>query len=304
MWINRTSIRILVLGVVITALGALAGCRRSSANEKRYELKGKVVAVEKDKRLVTIAHEEIKGYMPGMVMPFTIKDDWPFEIPLVPGDQITATLVIDGSTSWLEDVVIAKESAETGARAPDGLAEPKAGDEVPNYLLTNQDGKNIRIKDYRGKALALTFIYTRCPMPDQCTLMSNNFSIIDQELQKQPELYEKTHLLSISFDPDYDTPKVLRSYGAAFTGRYSNETFQHWEFATGTKDEIKGLGQFFGLRYYHDTSSGQEQIIHSLRTAVIGPEGKVFKVYRENQWKPEEVLRDLAAISLRPNGQN
>jgi protein SCO1/2 len=304
MWTNKTRTQILALGVVVASLGAMAGCRRRSANEKRYELKGKVVAVEKDKRLVTIAHEEIKGYMSGMVMPFTIKDDWPFEIPLVPGDQITATLVVDGSTSWLEDVVIAKESTETGAKAPDGLAEPKTGDEVPNYELTNQDGKNVRIKDYRGKALVLTFIYTRCPMPDQCTLMSNNFSIIDQELQKQPELYEKTHLLSVSFDPDYDTPKVLRSYGAAFTGRYSNETFQHWEFATGTKDEIKGLAQFFGLRYWHDTESGQEQIIHSLRTAVIGPDGKVFKVYRENQWKPEEVLRDLAAISLRPNGKN
>jgi protein SCO1/2 len=127
--------------------------------------------------------------------------------------------------------------------------------------------------------------------------MSNNFSIIDQELQKQPELYEKTHLLSISFDPDYDTPKVLRSYGAAFTGRYSNETFQHWEFATGTKDEIKGLGQFFGLRYYHDATSGQEQIIHSLRTAVIGLDGKVVKVYRENKWKPEEILNDLKSVA-------
>jgi protein SCO1 len=304
MWTNKTRTQILALGVVVASLGALAGCRRRSANEKRYELKGKVVAVEKDKRLVTIAHEEIKGYMSGMVMPFTIKDDWPFEIPLVPGDQINATLVVDGSTSWLEDVVIAKESTETGGKAPDGLAEPKPGDEVPNYLLTNQDGKNIRIKDYGGKALLLTFIYTRCPLPDQCTLMSNNFSIIDQELQKQPELYEKTHLLSVSFDPDYDTPKVLRSYGAAFTGRYSNETFQHWEFATGTKDEIKGLAQFFGLRYWHDTESGQEQIIHSLRTAVIGPDGKVFKVYRENKWKPEEVLRDLAAISLTPNSKN
>jgi len=88
----------------------------------------------------------------------------------------------------------------------------------------------------------------------------------------------------------------LRSYGAAFTGRYSNETFQHWEFATGTKDEIKGLAQFLGLRYYHDTTSGQEQIIHSLRTAVIGPDGKVFKVYRENQWKPEEILNDLKSV--------
>jgi protein SCO1/2 len=276
---------------------AVSGCRRHAANEKRYELKGKVVSVEKDKRLVTVAHEEIKGYMGSMVMPFTVKDDWVFEIPLVSGDQITATLVVDGSAAWLEEVVIAKESTETtSARTADGLAEPKAGDEVPNYDLTNQDGKTVRIKDYRGKTLVLTFIYTRCPMPEQCTLMSNNFAIIDQELQKQPDLYARTHLLSISFDPDYDTPKVLRSYGAAHTGRYSDETFQHWEFATGTKDEVKGLAQFFGLRYYHDTTGGEDQVIHSLRTAVIGPDGKVFKVYRENKWKPEEILNDFTSI--------
>ena len=296
MWTTKVST--LVLGVMVISLGTLAGCRRRSANEKRYDLKGKVVMVEKEKRLVTVAHDEIKGYMPGMTMPFTVKDDWPFLIPLVPGDQITATLVVDGSTSWLEDVQIAHESTETSTKVIEGLAEPKAGDEVPNYYLTNQDGKQIRIKDYRGKALALTFIYTRCPMPDQCTLMSNNFAIIDQELQKQPELYNKTHLLSITFDPEYDTPQVMRSYGGSFTGRYTDETFQHWEFATSTKEQIKGLAQFFGLRYYNDTSSGEQQIIHSLRTAVIGPDGKVFKVYRENKWKPEEVVRDLQALSV------
>jgi protein SCO1/2 len=297
MSINKISTSILVLGAVVISLATLAGCHRRSANEKRYDLKGKVVAVEKDKRLVTVAHEEIKGYMPGMTMPYTIKEDWPFEIPLVPGDQITATLVIDGSTSWLEDVVITKESTETSTKVVDGLAEPKAGDEVPNYYLTNQDGKQIRIKDYRGKAFALTFIYTRCPMPDQCPLMSNNFAIIDQELQKQPELYNKTHLLSISFDPEYDTPQVLRSYGASYTGRYTNETFQHWEFATSTKEQIKGLAQFFGMRYYNDTTSGEQKVIHALRTAVIGPDGKVFKVYRENKWKPEEIVKDLQALS-------
>ena len=298
---NKISSRIFVLAVIVISLGTLAGCRRRSANEKRYDLKGRVVAVEKDKRLVTVAHEEIKGYMPGMTMPFTIKDDSLFELPLVPGDQITATLVVDGSTSWLEDVFIVKESTETSTKVIEGLAEPKAGDEVPNYYLTNQDGKPIRIKDYRGKALALTFIYTRCPMPDQCTLMSNNFAIIDQELQKQPELYGQTHLLSITFDPEYDTPQVMRSYGGAFTGRYTNETFQHWEFATSTKEQIKGLAQFFGMRYYNDTSSGEQQIIHVLRTAVIGPDGKVFKVYRENKWKPEEVINDLkSAVQQQP----
>lgn len=276
--------------IVIIALVSGAACRHS--NEQRYELKGKVVAVEKDKRLVTVAHEDIKGYMPGMVMPFSLKDDWPFDI-LVSGDQITATLVVDRSASWLEDVVITKESIDkTSAKDPGGLIEAKAGDEVPNFILANQDGKRITLNEYRGKAWALTFIYTRCPVPEYCTLMSNNFAEIDRELQKQPELYAKTHLLSISIDPEYDTPKVLRSYGAAHTSKYSDETFAHWEFVSGTNDEVKGIAQFFGLRYY----AGTDQIIHSLRTAVVGPDGKVVKVYRGNEWKPEEIVRDLSAL--------
>jgi len=123
--------------------------------------------------------------------------------------------------------------------------------------------------------------------------MSTRFAAIDQELQQQPELFKLTHLLSISFDPDYDTPKVLRSYGAANTGRYTDETFQHWEFATGTKDEVKGIAQFFGMRYFHDTASGEENVIHTLRTAVIAPDGRVFKVYWGNEWKPEEAIKDL-----------
>jgi len=277
---------------MISALTSLPGCRHRSATEKRYDLKGKVVAVEKDKRLVTISHEDIKGYMPGMVMPFTVKEDGPLEI-LVPGDGVQATLVVDGSASWLEDVFVTKESTDTSNPNVGGPVEAKAGDEVPNFTLLNQDGKAIRIRDYRGKALVLTFVYTRCPDPNQCTLMSTNFANIDQALQKQPELYKATHLLSISFDPDYDTPKVLRSYGAAYTGRYSDEDFQHWEFATGTKEAVKGIAQFFGMRYFHDTTSGEENVIHSLRTAVIAPDGKVFKVYRGNEWKPEEAVNDL-----------
>jgi len=280
--------------VLIATVVWFAGCRHHSANEKRYDLKGKVVAVEKDKRLVTIAHDDIKGYMPGMVMPFTVKDDEPLEI-LVAGDQVQATLVVDGATSWIENVFVTRESTDTANPNMSGPVEAKAGDEVPNYTLLNQDGKAVRLHDYRGKALLLTFIYTRCPDPNQCTLMSSNFALIDQELQKQPDLYQKTHLLSISFDPDYDTPQVLRSYGASHTGRYSDERFEHWEFATGNKDQVKGIAQFFGMRYFHDTTSGQENVVHSLRTAVIGPDGKVFKAYRGNEWEPEEVIKDLSA---------
>jgi protein SCO1/2 len=280
--------------ILIATVVWFAACRRHSANEKRYDLKGKVVAVEKDKRLVTIAHDDIKGYMPGMVMPFTVKDDEPLEI-LVAGDQVQATLVVDGATSWIENVFVTRESTDPANPNISGPVEAKTGDEVPNFTLLNQDGKAVRLHDYRGKALLLTFIYTRCPDPNQCTLMSSNFALIDQELQKQPDLSQKTHLLSISFDPDYDTPQVLRSYGASHTGRYSDEKFQHWEFATGNKDQVKGIAQFFGMRYFHDTTSGQENVVHSLRTAVIGPDGKVFKAYRGNEWKPEEVVKDLSA---------
>jgi protein SCO1/2 len=279
--------------VVIASLlvSAAVSCRRSSSNAKRYELKGKVVAIEPEKHLVTIAHEDIKDYMPGMTMPFTVPDDSAYAI-LRPGDQVSAILVVDGTQSWLEELVISRESTDTSAKAAgDAPVEAKAGDDVPDYGLVNQDGHAIKLHNYRGKVLLLTFIYTRCPLPEQCNLMSENFADIEEELQKRPELLDKTHLLSVSFDPEYDTPAVLRSYGAAHTGRYSAETFQHWEFASGTKDQVKGIAQFFGLRYYE----GSGQIVHSLRTVVITPEGKIYKVYRGNEWKPDEILKDVSA---------
>ncbi len=271
-------------------LGSNCGPRRNP-NEKRYDLKGKVVAVNKSERTATIAHEDIKGYMPAMTMPFKIKNDADLEL-LKPGDQVTGTLVVDDVSSWVEITAIV-EGPVTDSPSVDVPGEPKPGTEVPDFGLVNQDGKRIHLAQYRGRALALTFIYTRCPMPDQCTLMSSNFAAIDQELQKQSDLYAKTHLLTISFDPEYDSPKVLRSYGASHSGRYTDETFQHWEFAGGTADEVKGVAQFFGLRYFHDTESGQDTVLHSLRTAVIAPDGKLFKLYRGNEWKPDEIVTDL-----------
>jgi protein SCO1/2 len=262
------------------ALG-LGACRR---NEQRYELKGKVVMVEKDKHLATIAHEEVKGLMPAMTMPFTVPSQSDIDY-LAPEDQVTATLVIDGSQSWLENLFVVRTSGSaSNVTLPN---EAKEGDEVPNYVLKNQDGKEIRLHDYRGKALLLTFIYTRCPLPEYCTLMSNNFAQIDRELQQTPDVYNKTHLLSVSIDPTYDTPQVLRSYGAAHTERYQEETFTHWEFASG--EQVKDMAQFFGLRYFDE----KDQIIHGLKTAIIKPDGKVAKVYSGNEWKPEDVVNEL-----------
>src|SRR5713226_8737701 len=290
---RRTTPRIVItLCLALCTAILVSGCKpRRSANEKHYDLKGKVVAVNKSERTATISHQDIAGYMPAMTMPFKIKNDADLEM-LKPGDQVTGTLVVDDAESWVEIAAIV-EGPGAVSQTVDVPGEPKPGTDVPDFGLVNQDGKRIHLAQYRGQALALTFIYTRCPMPDQCTLMSNNFAAIDQELQKQPDVYAKTHLLTISFDPEYDSPKVLRSYGASHTGRYSDETFQHWEFATGSADEVKGIAQFFGLRYFHDTESAQDQVIHSLRTVVIGPDGKLFKLYRGNEWKPAEIVSDL-----------
>lgn len=240
--------------------------------------------VEKEKHLVTIAHEDVKGLMPAMTMPFTVPSETDLDF-LAPDDQVTATLVVDGSQSWLENLFVSRITGTPTAAA--NAAEAKEGDEVPNYVLKNQDGKEIRLHDYRGKALLLTFIYTRCPLPEYCTLMSNNFAQIDRQLQQSPDVYAKTHLLSVSIDPDYDSPQVLRSYGAAHTERYEKETFSHWEFASG--EQVKEMAQFFGLRYFPE----KDQIIHGLKTVIVTPDGKVAKVYTGNEWKPEEATNEL-----------
>jgi len=280
------------LFVFLLGTGALfLSCRNPSQSGKRYDFKGKVVSVDRQKQEVTIDHEEVKGYMPGMIMPFKLKDPTPLEV-MAAGDQVTATLVVDGPRIWLEDVVVRQEGPLTATASGEEVTEAKPGDEVPDYGLVNQDNKLIKVHDYRGKVLVLTFIYTRCPDPQYCTLMSSNFQAVDQELAKDEELYRRTHLLSISFDPSYDTPAVLRSYGAAYTGRYTDEKFDHWEFASGTMDQVKGIAQYFGLRYYQNS----DQIIHGLRTVIIGADGKVVKVYRGNEWKPDELLGELKKL--------
>ncbi|HKC62709.1 MAG TPA: SCO family protein [Pyrinomonadaceae bacterium] len=254
-------------------------------------MKGTVVSVDKPNKTATISHEEIKGYMEAMTMPYKLKDAWPLDV-MKPGDEIQATLVVTDDSAWLEDVVVTQKNAAQNTASMETSATLKPGDAVPDFHLVNQDGKPIHLAQYKGKALLLTFIYTRCPVPEYCTLMSNNFAIIDQEAQKDPALYKQTHLLSISFEPEYDTPQVLRSYGAAHTGNYNKETFTHWEFATGDAAEVKRMAQFFGFTYIQE----KDQIVHSLQTALIAPDGKIAKLYSGNDWKPSDVLSDIRAM--------
>lgn len=279
---------ILLLASALLGAGCKAKKRQATAGAQQYELKGKVVSADKANHKVTIAHEKIGDYMEAMTMPFTLLDDWVYA-DLTPGAQIQATLVVDQGMSWLENPIVTKVVDPTLARSEETGVEPKVGDEVPNFTLVNQDGKKISFKQYRGQALLLTFIYTRCPLPDYCPLMSENFVKVKTAVEQNPALKAKTHLLSISVDPDFDKPPVLRAYGARYMPK---PDFKAWEFASGTPEEIKTVAAYFGLQYWPE----KDQIIHGLRTAIVNADGKVAKVYRGNEWKPEEVVKELEKL--------
>ncbi len=283
----------LIFCLIVAACSSKPKAPEASGAAQRYEVKGKVVSADQANHKVTIAHEEIPGYMEAMTMPFTLLDDWVYP-ELKPGAQIQATLVVDQGRSWLENPVVSNVTDQNlVGKAEESGVEPAPGTETPDFTLVNQDGKKINFKEYRGKALILTFIYTRCPLPDYCPLMTQNFVTLERELQNKPALRDKTHLLSISVDPEYDKPKVLREYGQRYIGSDKN-AFKHWEFASGSPEQVKNVAKFFGLNYWAE----KDQIIHGLRTAIIAPDGKVFKVYRGNDWKPEDVLRDLEKLKL------
>ena len=278
---------LLILAFSLSACGP-----RASGQEKRYDLKGKLVSIDEKGRQLIIAHEPIPDFMEAMTMPFSVKEGWPFK-DMQPGDTIQATLVVDGATTWLENVMWSRQTDDpTAAADAASSTDPKPGDEVPDFTLVNQDGKAISLRGYRGRALALTFVYTRCPLPDYCPLMSERFATIEKSLATEPDLYAKTHLLSITVDPEYDRPEVMREYGRLYAGKGGGPSFSHWEFATGSLDQVKNAARYFGLTYWQEAG----QIIHNLRTAVIAPDGKLLKLYQGNQWKPEDILSDLESL--------
>jgi protein SCO1/2 len=269
----------------------LAACQTEKPlPEQRFDLRGKVIGIDRNAGTVTLQHEAIPGYMAAMTMDYPIKDKWVFDV-LKPGQSLRATLVVASDRAWLEGIVVTEEAKpQTGSLAASDSVRTSLGEEVPDFPLVNQDGKRIHLHQYRGKALLLTFIYTRCPLPNYCPLMSKNFAQILEHTQGDPKLADSIHLLSISIDPEYDKPAVLRAYGVDCTG--NPHPFEHWEFASGTPEQVRKAAEFFGLKYW--TESGQ--IVHALVTALIGPDGKVVKIYRGNDWQPAAVLADLQAL--------
>jgi protein SCO1/2 len=223
--------------------------------------------------------------MEAMTMAYSVTDNAMLN-QVGPGDEIRGDLRVEGEHIAIDKLDVIKKAGPGSAPVPKAMHIPETGEQVPNFALINQNGRRIRVGDYRGKTLLITFFYTRCPLNDYCPRVNGNFAALDKSLAKSPALYAKTHLLSISFDPEHDTPEVLRSYGAAYTERYSKEDFKHWEFASAPAKEMKEVADFFGVFYEKDS----DRITHSLSTAIIGPDGKIEGWYPGNSWKHDELL--------------
>jgi protein SCO1 len=270
---------------ILAIASVFYGCAKQP-QVKHYPLHGKVMSVDKLGHELIIDSDAIPGFMQAMTMGYPVADN-AMLLKVNPGDEIKADLAVSDQHIAIDQLTVMQKAAPGTLPNPTKpMHVPQAGEAVPNFVLTNQSGRHIHMEDYRGKALLITFFYTRCPLNDFCPRMNGNFAALNKTLADNPPLYAKTHLLSISFDSQHDTPKVLRSYGGAYTERYSKEDFKHWEFATAPGSEMKRIADFFGVYYQRD---GQ-QIVHSLSTAVITPNGEVEAWYPGNHWQPQDLI--------------
>ena len=286
-----STLRLVSLPLLLLVLSVGCGGPPPDAGPKSYPLEGKVVSIDAANRKITIDHEEIVNFMPAMTMAFVVLEkDAALLEGVTPGDEVTARLVAPDSRYWIEDLVVVKKGTpDPNATPPPHEHGLHPGEAVPDVALVNQDGEAVRISDYRGRALALTFVFTRCPLPDYCPLMMKNFGAAHAALAADEDLAASTHLLTVSFDTAHDTPEVLRAFGEPF--QKTDPPFTHWELASGTDEAIRTLGGPLGLDYVEESRS----FTHNLRTAVVDPDGNLHALRQGNEWTPEDLVADLRA---------
>lgn len=283
---TRRSLLSFLFALVVTL--AACGPKKPTGPVHSYPLEGTIVSIDKANQQVMVDMKTIPGFMEAMVMPMTLKADWAWGV-MKPGQTIKATLVVQGDQSWLEKPSFSDAPVAAPAGAETGSVGPTEGAAVPDFTLRDQDGRKLSLAALKGKAVVLTFIYTRCPLPNFCPLMERNFGVIDRQVAKDPGQYPPVDLISVSFDPEHDTPAVLKKYGERYVGK---EGFARWQFATSTPKQIARMTKYFGVAYQPE----QGVVVHTLQTVVIDPDGRFFKSYYGNTWAPQQVLVDLQRI--------
>jgi protein SCO1 len=272
--------------VVALALSAATACGRREPPPKQYELTGQILAVKPETQEVLVKHQDIKGFMPAMTMPYKVEDPALLKDKAA-GDLITATLVVGETRAYLSAVT------KTGHSAIDvPPAEPevsvfdmvKQGQPVPDVPLVDEDGQPRPLSSYRGSRVALTFIYTRCPDPEFCPLMNQQFAALQKLLAKRADMAD-VRLLSVSFDPAFDTPAVLKAFA-----KTQQADPARWHFVTGKPEDISKFAARFGVTV---TTNGTPILIHNLGTAVIDDKGRLVTLRSTNQWTPAELIDDL-----------
>jgi protein SCO1/2 len=296
--VNNHTRRICLIALILAGAFLSSSCNRArTVAAKRYPFTGRVVSVDEQAQSGIIDGDAIPGFMEAMTMPYKVKPDATLN-HLLPGDFISAEVVVLQSDAdskvppdyWLENVKVIRHIDPTPSAGANLLHLPRPGENVPDFSFTNQSGKRISLKHYGGKVLLVTFIYTRCPFPDFCPRMSGNFAEIYKQLGTNPAL-AGTQLLSISFDPEHDTPRVLRDYGFSVAHTRGPALFTRWEFAVPSAADLPKIAAFFALT----VNSEGGLITHNLSTAVIGPDGKIVKWYHGSDWQVSDLINDASA---------
>lgn len=280
--------------LLLSALAALSFACTRTPPAKTYEMKGQILALVPDRQELTIKHEDIAGFMPAMTMNYAVASPDLLK-DRQPGELITATLEVREATYRITAITHtgnAPLEAATGNRTALTalLAE---GDEVPDTALIDQRDHRRSFAEWKGKLTLMTFIYTRCPDPTFCPLMDQDFATIQRSVAEDPALKGRVQLLSVSFDPEHDTPAVLAAHAARLKADPAV-----WTFATGDKITIDRFVGRFGIGLVASDTPGQ--IVHNLRTALIGRDGRVITFYTGSDWTPGTVLADLRAAAAHP----
>jgi len=279
--------QIAVLALLLASLTGVCVDLPANANVTTYAGKGVFKEAKSGGRTAVIAHESIPGYMEAMTMPFNVKS--PAEISaLEPGDVITFRLSVTDTDDWIDQVKkVGRARPQTIAEAgppmrADSLGDIGAGEPVPECVLTNQAGRRIRLTDFKDQALAFTFFFSRCPLPTYCPRLNSNFAAVQQALAEGPRT--NWQLLSISFDPAFDTPQQLSGVAAR-----QKVDPRHWNFATSSSADVRKLGASFGLEFWRENGT----LNHNLRTVVVNSQGRVQRVFRGSEWQPAELVAEM-----------